>query len=171
MISRLAKKGLVIREIPIIPRHEIPKIGDGGLPLYRGHKVAVVVPAYNEELLIGETLTGIPDFVCRIYMVNDCSKDKTQEVIDYYAQQDDSIVPVRHEQNKGVGAAIVTGYKRAMEDGMDIAAIMAGDHQMDPAFLPQLLDPIIDGKCDYTMGNRLVSPAYRKGYEYLAVLR
>ena len=123
MISRLAQKGLVIREIPVIPRHEIPKIGEEGLPLYRGHKVAVVVPAYNEELLIGETLAGIPDFVCRIYVVNDYSTDKTQEVIDYYVGNDDSIIPVQHTENKGVGAAIVTGYKRAMEDGMDLSLI------------------------------------------------
>ena len=71
-------------------------------------------------------------------------------------------MPIIHEVNKGVGAAIVTGYKRALLDNMDIVAVMAGDNQMDPAFLPHLLDPIIDGKCDYTMGNRLASPEYRK---------
>lgn len=57
----------------------------------------------------------------------------------------------------------MTGYKRALEDEIDITAVMAGDNQMDPAFLPRLLDPIIGGKCDYTMGNRLISPQYRKG--------
>lgn len=65
--------------------------------------------------------------------------------------------------NKGVGAAIVSGYKKTLEDGIDIAAVMAGDNQMDPAFLPQLLDPIADKKCDYTMGNRLMSPDFRRG--------
>jgi len=131
--------------------------------LYRGKSIAVVVPAYNEELLIGETLQSIPGFVAKIYAVDDCSEDGTWEKIQDHAKDDPRIVPIRHEQNRGVGAAIVTGYKRALEDGIDIAAVMAGDNQMDPAFLPHLLDPIIDGKCDYTMGNRLISPAYRKG--------
>lgn len=163
MIALFAKRRLVMREIPIILRHEIPAVDTEELPLYCGNKVAVVVPAYNEELLIGDTLKNIPDFVSRVYVINDCSKDRTQEVVEYYAAHDDSIVPILHEVNKGVGAAIVTGYKRALADGMDIVAVMAGDDQMDPAFLPELLDPIVAKKCDYTMGNRLISPAYRKG--------
>jgi glycosyltransferase involved in cell wall biosynthesis len=157
------RRGLVLREIPITLRHEVLVHGNDDLPLYSGRRVAVVVPAYNEELLIGETLRGIPDFICRVYVVNDCSKDRTQDVVEYYASQDDSIVPIRHEVNRGVGAAIMTGYKRALADGMDIVAVMAGDDQMDPAFLPDLLDPIVAKKCDYTMGNRLISPTYRKG--------
>jgi hypothetical protein len=56
----------------------------------------------------------------------------------------------------------VTGYRRALEDGMDVVAVMAGDNQMDPDFLPHLLDPIVDGKCDYTMGNRLANLKYRQ---------
>ncbi len=132
-------------------------------PRYRDHRIAVVVPAYKEELLIGETLDSIPAFIEKIYAVEDCSPDRTLEIIQEYAKKDPRIVPIHHEVNKGVGAAIVTGYKRALAEGMDIAAVMAGDNQMDPAFLPHLLDPIIDGKCDYTMGNRLISPEYRKG--------
>nr|WP_319375703.1 glycosyltransferase [uncultured Methanoregula sp.] len=164
MIPLFARKNLAIKEIAITPRQEIPKPGDEDdeFPRYRGSKVAVVVPAYNEELLIGDTLSGIPDFVGRVYVVNDCSKDRTQEVIEYYAEHDKSIIPVKHEHNQGVGAAIVTGYKQALEDGMDVIAVMAGDNQMDPAFLPELLDPVIDKRCDYTMGNRLISQDFRK---------
>lgn len=132
-------------------------------PTYRGKRIGVVVPAYNEELLVGETLAKIPDFVARVYAVNDCSTDQTQKILDYFAIDDNSIIPIRHEVNMGVGAAIVTGYKKALEDGMDIVAVMAGDDQMDPAFLPNLLDPIVDNKCDYTMGNRLISTPYQKG--------
>jgi len=163
MVSLFARKGLAIRELPITLRHELADIDRDDLRNYRGKKIAVVVPAHNEELLIGETLSGIPDFVARIYVVNDCSTDRTQEVLDYYAERDPSIIPIHHEVNQGVGAAIVTGYRKALEDGMDIAAVMAGDNQMDPSFLPALLDPVVDGKCDYTMGNRLISPTYRKG--------
>lgn len=157
------RRGLRLTEIPVTLRHEEPVRDDEDLPLYCGHKVAVVVPAYNEELLIGDMLKGVPDFICRVYVINDCSTDRTQEVVEYYAEHDPSIVPIRHDVNRGVGAAIVTGYKRALEDGMDIVAVMAGDDQMDPAFLPELLDPIVSRKCDYTMGNRLISPEYRKG--------
>jgi len=132
-------------------------------PRYRGKRIAVVVPAYNEERLIGETLDGIPDYVARIYVVNDASTDRTQAIIDEYARHDPRIVPIHHDRNGGVGAAIVSGYRRSLDDGFDIAAVMAGDNQMDPAFLPDLLDPIVDGHADYTMGNRLISPEYRRG--------
>lgn len=130
--------------------------------MYRDRRIGVVVPAYNEELLIGETLASIPDFVDAVYVVNDCSKDRTQQTIVEYAGKDSRVHPIEHEVNQGVGAAIVTGYRQAIQDGIDVTAVMAGDNQMDPAFLPHLLDPIIDGKCDYTMGNRLINTVYRK---------
>jgi len=132
-------------------------------PRYRGYRIAVVVPAYNEELLIEETLTTIPEFVEKIYVIDDCSEDATWRNIQKTAIRDRRIVSIRHHVNKGVGAAIVTGYKAALADGIDIASVMAGDNQMDPQILPDLLDPIIDGRCDYSVGNRLLSPAYRQG--------
>lgn len=135
----------------------------GGEPCYRGKRIAVVVPAYNEEKLIGETLGGIPNYVARVYAVNDGSSDRTGEIMEDYARRDSRIVPIHHNPNRGVGAAITSGYKRAVEDGMDIAAVMAGDNQMDPAQLPSLLDPIVDGRADYTKGNRLISEAFRTG--------
>jgi len=162
MITLFSNKGLTIKEIPIIQKNERPRRGRDDLPLYRDTRVAVVVPAYNEELLIGETLSNIPDFVANVYVVNDCSTDRTGEIIDFYASRDPSITPIHHETNGGVGAAIVTGYKQALKDDMQIVAVMAGDNQMDPTFLPHLLDPIINGRCDYTMGNRLVNPEYRE---------
>lgn len=132
-------------------------------PRYRGKRIAVVIPAYNEEDLIGEVLDGIPDYVAKVYAVNDGSADRTGAIIDAYAQHDPRIVPIHHNPNRGVGSAITSGYKRAVADGMDIAAVMAGDNQMDPAHLPSLLDPIIDGRAEYTKGNRLINEAYRPG--------
>jgi len=132
-------------------------------PCYRGERIAVVIPAYNEEKLIGEVLAGIPDYVTRVYAVNDGSTDRTGTIIDAYARRDARVVPIHHNPNRGVGAAITAGYKQAVEDGMDIAAVMAGDNQMDPGYLPSLLDPIVDGRADYAKGNRLISDAYRAG--------
>jgi len=117
--------------------------------------IGVVVPAYNEEQLIEETINGIPKYVKKIYLIDDCSTDNTPEIVK--RMTDPRIVPVRHDKNRGVGAAIVTGYKLALEDEMDIVAVMAGDNQMDPEQLPRLLLPIIEGKADYTKGNRLIS--------------
>jgi glycosyltransferase involved in cell wall biosynthesis len=131
--------------------------------MYKEQKIGVVVPAYKEEEFIGETLSGIPDYVDRIYAVDDASTDDTAEIIEKFKNKDERIVFIRHERNKGVGAAIVTGYKKALEDSIDIAAVMAGDNQMDPEQLPNLLEPIIEGKADYTKGNRLLSPEYRRG--------
>jgi len=125
--------------------------------------IGVVVPAYNERELIEETLAGIPDYVDRIYAVDDASTDETADIIRSLAKKDGRITLIKHEQNRGVGGAIVSGYKRALEDGIDITAVMAGDNQMDPAQLPRLLDPIVEGRADYTKGNRLQGPEFRKG--------
>jgi glycosyltransferase involved in cell wall biosynthesis len=131
--------------------------------VYRDRTIAVVVPAYNEELLISDTLASIPAFVDKIYTVNDGSRDRTQEIVEKIAVRDPRVIPIRHEKNLGVGAAIVSGYKRALSDGISITVVMAGDNQMDPALMGSFIDPIIENKADYTKGNRLLSPEYRKG--------
>jgi glycosyltransferase involved in cell wall biosynthesis len=118
-----------------------------------GKTVAVIVPAYNEEALIGETLAGIPSFVDRIVVVDDGSSDGTAEKARSYA--DPQIEVVSHERNAGVGAAIVTGYKRALAEGVDVTAVMAGDNQMDPEELESIAGPVIRGEVDYTKANRL----------------
>jgi glycosyltransferase involved in cell wall biosynthesis/ActR/RegA family two-component response regulator len=130
---------------------------------YREQNICVVIPAYNEELLIGPTLASVPDYVFRIYAVDDASTDRTPEIIREYAEKDIRIIHIRHEINAGVGASIATGYREALKEGMDIAVVMAGDNQMDPAYLPQFLDPIINRQADYAVGNRLQGTEFRKG--------
>jgi glycosyltransferase involved in cell wall biosynthesis len=122
-----------------------------------GKTVAVVVPAYNEAALIGETIAGIPSFVDRIVVVDDCSQDGTAERARSFA--DPQIEVVVHERNRGVGAAIVTGYKRSLAERMDITAVMAGDNQMDPEELRTIADPVIAGAADYAKANRLINRA------------
>jgi glycosyltransferase involved in cell wall biosynthesis len=121
--------------------------------MLEGKRVAVVVPAYNEERLIAETITGIPAFVDRIYVVDDHSSDGTAEAA--RALRDPQVEVIVHERNEGVGAAIVTGYKRAIEERIDVTCIMAGDNQMDPDELEALALPVARGEVDYHKANRL----------------
>lgn len=131
--------------------------------MYKGQKVAVVVPAYKEEILIVPTLRSIPDYVDQVYVVDDGSPDRTGALIDECALTNPRIVPIHHPHNKGVGGAIISGYKQALSDGIDIVAVMAGDNQMDPSFLPELLDPVALGSVDYAVGNRLINEKFRQG--------
>ena len=115
--------------------------------------VAVVVPAHDEEALIATTIAGIPPFVDRIYVVDDASTDATVEQAN--AVGDVRLVVISHDRNSGVGAAIVTGYERAVADGADVVAVMAGDNQMDPGDLAALAAPVARGELDYAKANRL----------------
>lgn len=124
--------------------------------MYKGKSVGVVVPAYNEEKLIGRVLETMPELVDKVIVVDDRSTDGTAGVVEKQAEALSRTVElVRHERNGGVGASIGTGYRKALEDGLDVVAVMAGDAQMDPADLSQVLDPVVDGEADYAKGNRL----------------
>jgi dolichol-phosphate mannosyltransferase len=119
--------------------------------------IAVVVPAYNEERLLPKTLSSIPEFVDQVIVVDDASGDATSESAMHSKRV--GLTIERHAQNRGVGAAIVTGYKLALRQRADIVVVMAADAQMDPADLKPLLVPILEDRADYTKGNRLSHPA------------
>src|SRR6185369_2521371 len=121
--------------------------------MYRGLRIAVVIPAFNEEQAIARAIRTVPRFVDDVVVVDDASHDETSMRAARAAA--DHVTVVRHEANRGVGAAIVTGYRRALALGADVVAVMAGDGQMDPADLPALLAPICTGAADYAKGNRL----------------
>jgi glycosyltransferase involved in cell wall biosynthesis len=136
--------------------------------MYEQNSVAVVVTAYNEANFVGDVIRTIPDYVDRIYAIDDCSTDETWERIQQAAAElntatengatsQNAVVPIRHEKNRGVGATIKTGYQRALDDGIDIVAVMNGDGQMNPAILHRIIDPIAEGRADYAKGNRLLS--------------
>jgi glycosyltransferase involved in cell wall biosynthesis len=118
-----------------------------------GKRVAVVVPAHNEAQLVGATVAGIPAFVDRIYVVDDASDDGTAGAA--RALGDGRVEVFAHDRNRGVGAAIVSGYKRALGEGMDVTCVMAADNQMDPADLETLVRPVALGEVDYAKANRL----------------
>jgi glycosyltransferase involved in cell wall biosynthesis len=120
-----------------------------------GKRVAVVVPAFEEASLVADTIHGIPDFVDLVVVVDDCSSDDTSERA--RATGDPRLEVIRHEDNRGVGAAIATGYARTRELGVDVTCVMAADNQMDPAELGALVGPVARGEVEYAKANRLVS--------------
>jgi glycosyltransferase involved in cell wall biosynthesis len=120
-----------------------------------GKRVGVVVPAFDEESLVGETIRGIPDFVDRIFVIDDGSRDRTAAVVVDLSEP--RVLLVRHERNSGVGAAIATGYRQALEEEIDVTCVMAADNQMDPAELWALVEPVVRGEVEYAKANRLVS--------------
>jgi len=129
--------------------------------LYRNKIIGVVVPAYNEALFLGEVISTMPDFVDRIYLINDASSDNSEEVIS--AISDPRLMVLTHQKRSGAGAAMLTGYKQALIENMDVVAIMAGDGQMDPAILGLIIDPVVSGLADYSKGNRLSLSEHRRG--------
>lgn len=122
-------------------------------------RVAVVIPAYCEARLIGRTLSGLPEFVDAVYVVDDASSDDT--AVAAAAVADPRLHVICHDTNQGVGAAIVTGYRAALRDGAEAVAVMAGDAQMDPADLRAVLAPVLAGRADYVKGNRFRSALRR----------
>lgn len=133
--------------------------------MYEGHSVSVVIPAYNEAEFVARTIETVPSFVDRIYPVDDGSTDGTWSEITSMAESINTaegpprVVPTRHGSNRGVGAAIKTGYAAACADGSDVVAVMAGDGQMDPDHLATIVDPVVNGVVGYAKGNRLHRPA------------
>ena len=124
--------------------------------MYKDKTVCVVVPAYNEEKLIGRVIETMPDYVDKIVAVDDKSIDKTGEIVRNYASESNGrIVLIEHSENQGVGGAIITGYKWARDNKIAVTAVMAGDAQMAPEDLPNLLEPVVTGQLDYAKGNRL----------------
>ncbi|SFB93700.1 Glycosyltransferase involved in cell wall bisynthesis [Halobiforma haloterrestris] len=149
--------------------------------MYKGKSIAVVVTAYQEASFVGRVIETVPEFVDRIYAVDDASPDDSWEVITRVAERINEstepghelavadggdgrrVVPIRHDENRGYGTAVKTGYRRAAADGIDVVAVMNGDGQMDPEILDRIIDPVVTGEADYAKGNRLLYPEDREG--------
>ena len=124
--------------------------------MYKNKKIALVIPAYNEEKLIKPTLEHVPPAIDHVYVIDDCSTDNMASVVEEIAKKDKRVELIKHNKNKGVGQGIITGYKRAARDNYDISVVIGGDYQMDLKDLPNFLEPIVNGKADYTKGNRFL---------------
>ncbi len=116
--------------------------------------IAVIIPVYNEASQIASVLESVPGFVQTIIVVDDQSQDNSAKVIQAVAEKDPRIVPVYHESNGGVGKAMLSGFQKALEIDADIVVKMDGDGQMDPEAILTLIQPLLEGKADYTKGNR-----------------
>ncbi len=124
--------------------------------MYRDKKISLVIPAYNEEKLIRNTLEGVPALIDRVYVVDDLSPDHQAEVVLEFSKKDPRVTLLRHTVNQGPGGSIITGYRQSAADGYDIAMVVGGDNQMQLAEAAHFLDPLIDGRADYAKGNRFL---------------
>ncbi len=125
--------------------------------VYKGKKISLSIPAYNEERLIIPTLMGIPDYVDKVFVIDDGSGDSTAELVQTYG--DPKVTLIKLAKNKGVGNAIKVGYMMSLQHNIDIVAVVGADHQFDLEQLPLLLDPIVNDEADYTKGNRFLVDA------------
>jgi glycosyltransferase involved in cell wall biosynthesis len=113
-----------------------------------------VIPCYRVEREIQSVLQTIPSDIKHIIVVDDASPDSTADLVAAAAKEDHRILLIRHPSNRGVGGAMITGYRKALELEAQIVVKIDGDGQMDMAYLPRLLQPLIEGQADYTKGNR-----------------
>ncbi len=122
---------------------------------FDGVKIGVIVPAYRVERQIEKVLRGIPPWIQSIIVVEDKSPDDTAAKVK--AVGDPRVTLISHAQNQGVGGAMQTGFLEAVRQNLDVVVKMDGDDQMNPAELPRLVAPLVDGRADMTKGNRFPS--------------
>ncbi len=116
-------------------------------------RIAVVIPCHRVVAQVGDVLAAIGPEVDAIYCVDDACPDRSGDYIEANSS-DPRVRVLRHASNQGVGGAVLTGYRRAIEDGADVIVKLDGDGQMDPALLPIFVAPVLRGECDYAKGNR-----------------
>ncbi len=123
--------------------------------MYNDKKVVVVIPCYNEETQISRVINTMPEYLDKIVIVDDYSDDNTIKVVESLAEINTRIELIKHNQNRGCGGALATGYIWARDNDFDVTVRMDGDGQMDPEDLESLLEPVVNGETDYAKGNRL----------------
>ena len=125
--------------------------------VYRSKRISIIIPVYNEEKLIIPTLMCIPNYVDKIIVIDDGSKDSTRSLVLSY--DDERVELIALGENKGVGNGVKVGYIGSLQYNIDIVVAIGGDHQFDLENLPLLLDPIVDDEADYVKGNRFLVDA------------
>ncbi len=121
---------------------------------FKKFTIAIVIPAYRVEREILSVLRGLPPYIKHIIVVDDASPDSGADLVAAAAKKNKRITLIVHPQNQGVGGAMVSGFRKAIELGAQIIVKLDGDGQMDPTHIPALILPLIEGKADYVKGNR-----------------
>ena len=116
-------------------------------------KLAVIIPAYKVKEQILSVLKSIPTSVSKIYLIDDACPEQSGKFAEANCQ-DPRLKVIYHDQNKGVGGAVISGYQAALADGCEILIKIDGDGQMDCAKIPELITPLVNAEADYTKGNR-----------------
>ena len=118
-----------------------------------GKNIAVAIPCYKVEQHLEQVVQGLPTFINHIVLVDDCSPDGTPALVDRLAAADARIVAIHHEVNRGVGGAMKTAFRKAIELGVDAVVKVDGDGQMDPRFIEPLVQAL--DHSEFAKGNRL----------------
>ena len=116
-------------------------------------RVAVVIPCFRVSRQILDVLGRIGPEVSRVIVVDDACPEHSGDLVERECR-DPRVTVVRHGENRGVGGALVTGYRAALAEGADIVVKVDGDGQMEPTFIPIMIRPIVAGSADYAKGNR-----------------
>jgi len=119
-------------------------------------RISIVIPAYKVERHIEKVICEIPTWIKYIIVVDDASPDNTGKIVQELGRRDDRIIYLRHEKNQGVGGAMITGFRKALDLDVDIIVKVDGDGQMDLRYLNQLIEPLLSKDADYAKGNRFV---------------
>lgn len=122
--------------------------------VFSQYNLVVVIPAYKVEKKIATTIERVPAFIRHIVVVDDASPDETEKIVSQLAEKDSRIILISHEENQGVGGAMLTGFKKALELDAQIVIKIDGDGQMSDYDLALLLEPLIAGNADFAKGNR-----------------
>lgn len=117
------------------------------------HKIAVVIPSYKVARHILGVIEGIGAEVSHIYIIDDACPERVGNLV-LERCRDPRVRVIFHLKNQGVGGAVMTGYRAAIEDGADVIVKVDGDGQMDPSLISGLIAPIVAGDADYAKGNR-----------------
>lgn len=115
-------------------------------------KIGVVIPCYKVSRHIKDVILGLPAQAAHVIVVDDACPEGSGDVALQSGR--DGLEVIAHDNNTGVGGAVLSGYRRAMELGCDIIVKMDGDGQMDPARFEEIIHPLASGSADYAKGNR-----------------
>ena len=134
--------------------------------MYKEDKPVIVacIPAYNEEKYIAKVIVETKKYVDKIIVCDDGSRDLTAEI----ARELGAIV-VKHNENKGYGAALRTLFKKALELDPDIIVTLDADGQHDPKEIPRLVEPILKGEADIVIGSRFLGKTTQPKWRILGV--